>query len=1131
MKNNLAFNILSKQGLPNGANELKQNISGAIVSLDDFINFSSFEHGGTYHPPKENTKTQKDWMINYIQSPMYLKRLSKEFPDYSNEQLESERNARLSNVKNVNIKYPKYPIDPSGYGYVSGVYYPKNIKSGDFSRRISTGELVKDKINNSKSNNIYLETPYRPDVWIPGEGYNTIPLHEIGHAADDGGFRIPYKTEKLIYDSTNKAYAGPLNYDVPPWDNATKVINKLPFKYTNTPTEFVNRLIPLRYELERAGIWKPGEEDFVNGMYNLMLKNPDVMKNEHINDVLDSIPGANGTQSKRAIVTKLLNEIALNDKNQNLDMAKHGGPGPHHFLENNTGLEATQEDIDEDAMNAMMKARLAYEENFGNRAAKRMVAPVDNPYDFGDGVTGTHYMGSMDNYAIPNIQDVNGNLELIDDAGAWNTESKDKEFIRPNEIFKFETEDEADYFAKNYKRISPMFINDNVQKFLKGYNPQQMYDKGGSWHPHPHTYKRAKSIVKKANQTGFGTVSHGDYTESQLATSYPGKYYRPKYQALLSRDNQLVNNPGNYLDEASALANAEYRIGQPNKSAIGAIPVHYNTEGVADGYATAGKSGGYTSMNRTKRNVVNFPATASLLYDMDQSRKGGDKVQFIAETDVIREKPSWIPEGGLTYEIKNNMDTIQGANKGMSREDAYKIATSEDGQTALKEYWDAYENRTGDGIKEMTEEEAEKSHSDPSLIDKFNDVLTNPFTVAGSVARGQDPWANSGMTINQKQNAARDIYEKTGDKRFLDIGGVQGRYGSDAGVNTLDDFVPTHHFQNSMDNYNSGRKVEAGLDLASGLLSMTPVKTGNFVKAGFQYEKNAARKALGELFKKSAYSTVGTTGKQVAKNQAGNVLKTAYHAGKAYSWPSLFGGVNEFKQKSKQGDDNITGADVADFGVDILNISNPFKLIPGGGNYLAQLAAKSGKDATKGTISLGNALDEDSDTQTADLLKSATYFSSAFAGNPALSKYITKYVGKNAKTIDKKVLEPTKQWANDVFNPMRPFNPDPSAPKDLPVDTEIQDPEFQTDPSATIQAVNLGQSGSGKESQNTTALMYGGSNTMNNNHYDYDQQRKKMISIIDSPMYFETLKKEFPNYTPAELLEVRTNRLNALLMG
>jgi len=173
-------------------------------------------------------------------------------------------------------------------------------------------------------------------------------LHELGHAADDGGYRIPYKTEKLIYDSTNKAYEGlGAKYDVPVESYAQSVVSDMPFYYKNNPTEFVNRLIPLRYELERAGIWKPGEEDFIDGMYNLMLKNPDVMKNKHIQDVLDKIPGGNESRSKRATVTKLLNEIALNNGEQDLNVAKHGGSYNEGYSSTNDDREFFELDLDE----------------------------------------------------------------------------------------------------------------------------------------------------------------------------------------------------------------------------------------------------------------------------------------------------------------------------------------------------------------------------------------------------------------------------------------------------------------------------------------------------------------------------------------------------------------------------------------------------------------------------------------------------------------------------------------------------------------------------------------------------------------------------------------------------------------
>ena len=65
-----------------------------------------------------------------------------------------------------------------------------------------------------------------------------------------------------------------------------------------------------------------------------------------------------------------------------------------------------------------------------------MVAPTDKPYNFEDGNVGTHYMGSYDNYAIPNIQDV-----------------PPLEFTGPrmDEAIKFDSPEDADYFAKNYK--------------------------------------------------------------------------------------------------------------------------------------------------------------------------------------------------------------------------------------------------------------------------------------------------------------------------------------------------------------------------------------------------------------------------------------------------------------------------------------------------------------------------------------------------------------------------------------------------------------------------------------------------------------------------------------------------------
>ena len=112
-------------------------------------------------------------------------------------------------------------------------------------------------------------------------------------------------------------------------------------------------------------------------------------------------------------------------------------------------------------MTGMMKARLAYANEFGNPAAKRMINIPDNPYQFDNGDTGTHYMASYDNYAVPQIQDQNGELVL----GDYGPES--------NEAIRFDSDEDANYFAENYKDVSPGFIEtdldeDEIEEYRKG---------------------------------------------------------------------------------------------------------------------------------------------------------------------------------------------------------------------------------------------------------------------------------------------------------------------------------------------------------------------------------------------------------------------------------------------------------------------------------------------------------------------------------------------------------------------------------------------------------------------------------------------------------------------------------------
>ena len=118
-------------------------------------------------------------------------------------------------------------------------------------------------------------------------------------------------------------------------------------------------------------------------------------------------------------------------------------------------------------MRGMMKSKIGYESQFGNNPAiNRMLAPTDESYKFTKedaeiynnpnlvGSTGTHYMGSWDKYAVPQIQDIGGKLDLTGP--------------RKDEAIKFHgprAVEDATYFAEHYKDVAPAF-----QKQKGGFN-------------------------------------------------------------------------------------------------------------------------------------------------------------------------------------------------------------------------------------------------------------------------------------------------------------------------------------------------------------------------------------------------------------------------------------------------------------------------------------------------------------------------------------------------------------------------------------------------------------------------------------------------------------------------------------
>lgn len=111
------------------------------------------------------------------------------------------------------------------------------------------------------------------------------------------------------------------------------------------------------------------------------------------------------------------------------------------------------------AMRGMMRGKIATGAHFNNPSAQRMVMSYPPTYIFKGneldsdgkyigvptGESGTHYMGSYGNEVRNGIQNINGEMQYIPSPS-----HNSKENIR------FDTPEQAEYFAKHYKDIAPM---------------------------------------------------------------------------------------------------------------------------------------------------------------------------------------------------------------------------------------------------------------------------------------------------------------------------------------------------------------------------------------------------------------------------------------------------------------------------------------------------------------------------------------------------------------------------------------------------------------------------------------------------------------------------------------------------
>ena len=250
---------------------------------------------------------QIKWFRDYINSPKYIERLKKEFPDKDQKFIENERNIRLQNLNSAEFKTSFVKSIGRSPGSTSGIYYPKKSE-GFYWDRVKKKWVIDTRDPNNRPGSIKFEREYNPKTWAPYPGYETIPTHEYGHAVDDGGNRIPQATKEKIHRYTG---GGNINDKYGSRPNYKSGVGNLEFDYVSTPTEFINRFQPLRYLLQKEKIYDAKTKNFTEQDFHKMINNTKITSDVFFEDIWKTLKGSEAQKKKNFI--NIMNTVAMNN--------------------------------------------------------------------------------------------------------------------------------------------------------------------------------------------------------------------------------------------------------------------------------------------------------------------------------------------------------------------------------------------------------------------------------------------------------------------------------------------------------------------------------------------------------------------------------------------------------------------------------------------------------------------------------------------------------------------------------------------------------------------------------------------------------------------------------------------------
>ncbi len=267
-------------------------------------------------------ENQKEWLLKYISSDMYRKRLLSELErdqPFENFETYNILAQKMVAERKTNLIFGKYEIQHDLFEIdqitVLGSYAPKqDVKL--FSETDKVDSFKEDNRAGLSLGNInftYIEGSLYSFLTQSSISQGTIPVHEFSHQSTDGNALLLKNTKREINRLVNKD-SGNYTFYTFFKDKESGVI----YSYLDDPTEVKARIDALRYLLNRYKIYNAGTEKFKEKHFRKLIRVKEIRNDSSVKDVFELILKDKKSlfllmNSIAKINCKLINEITILD--------------------------------------------------------------------------------------------------------------------------------------------------------------------------------------------------------------------------------------------------------------------------------------------------------------------------------------------------------------------------------------------------------------------------------------------------------------------------------------------------------------------------------------------------------------------------------------------------------------------------------------------------------------------------------------------------------------------------------------------------------------------------------------------------------------------------------------------------